>query len=526
MADDKLDQLAADARNELRHRLEARPPDLRRLAQQRRTRRRAFAGVAMAIVVVVVGLPLALRDGGDDTQITAGPSEDGSNTDLLRAGESRPLARAPLAGRSTMAAVWTGQEMLIWGGDGPDGQFDDGATYDPRTDAWTLLPTSPLTARNAPAAVWTGEEVILWGGSSRSGDHRDGAAYNPATRHWRPIAEAPFASAGRPVGLWTGSEMIVLAGFNSRDAAAYDPATDSWRTVPELPGQLQAPNPVGAWANGQIFTVVQSNGTALAEPPRLVSLRPDNDGWSDEGELPSGQAVLAGTGDALLVAAHSESFTLIDGDRSEIAVAPEGVAVGDTPSVWTGTELVLWEGDTASVVDPAARTWRSVPAGDSSPRTQPAVVWADGVLLAWGGFPDHAGGLMLRLPDAGQGETSSSPPASSAQGATAVWDIDSDDPPDSTSGSFIAMVTRLGCSGGETGEVLDPTVVIEEERIVVTFTVEALDGAHTCPGNNQVPYEVHLDEPVGRRELVDGACLSEEAASTSFCAEGAVRWRP
>lgn len=398
MTDDNLDQLVANARIELRQRLAASPPDIRRLAQHARARRRALSGVVAAVVVVAFAVPLALRDHDEASRITAGPSPTGSNTDLLRPGESRPLAGAPLPGRSTMAAVWTGQQMLIWGGDGPTGQFADGATYDPRSDTWTLLPDSPLSARNAPAAVWTGEEVILWGGSSRAGDHRDGAAYNPATRRWRTIAEGPFASAGRPVGVWTGTEMIVLAGFNSRDAAAYDPAADRWRTLPNLPGQLQAPNPVGVWTGDEVFTVIQSNGPTPAEPPRLVSLRPAGDTWSNEGDLPSGQAVLASTGDALLVAAGSESFELQNGDRRQIAPAPAGVVVGDTSSVWTGTELLLWEGDTASAIDPAAATWHSIPAGGSSRRTQPAVVWADGVLLAWGGFPDHADGVMLRPP--------------------------------------------------------------------------------------------------------------------------------
>lgn len=398
MADDNVDQLVANARIELRQTLAATPPEIQGLAQRARARRRVLSGVVAAIVMIAVALPLALRDRDEPSEIIAGPSPAGSNADLLRPGESRPLARAPLVGRSTMAAVWAGQQMLIWGGDGPNGQFADGATYDPRADTWTLLPDSPLSARNAPAAVWTGEEVILWGGSSSSGDHRDGAAYNPATRRWRSIAEAPFTSAGRPVGLWTGSEMIVLAGFNSRDAAAYDPAANRWRAMPDLPGQLQAPNPVAVWTNDEVITVVQSNGPTPATPSRLVSLQPDGDAWSSVRDLPSGQVVLASTGDGLLVAVGLDSFELLGGDSREIAVAPAGVAVGDTPSVWTGTELLLWEGDTASAIDPAARTWQSIPAGDSSRRTQPAVVWADGVLLAWGGFPDHAGGVMLRPP--------------------------------------------------------------------------------------------------------------------------------
>lgn len=398
MADDNVDQLVANARIELRQRLTSTPPELQGLAQRARARRRALSGAVAALVIVAVAVPVSLRGQEEPSAIIAGPSPGGSNADLLRPGESRPLTRAPLAGRSTMAAVWTGRQMLIWGGDGPDGQFADGATYDPRADAWTLLPRSPLSARNAPAAVWTGEEVILWGGSSGSGDHRDGAAYNPVTRRWRSIPEAPFASAGRPVGLWTGTEMIVLAGFNSRDAAAYNPVANRWRALPDLPGQVQAPNPVGAWARDEVVTVVRPSGPTPAAPQRLVSLQPDGDAWSSVRDLPSGQAVLASTGDALLVAVGSKSFELLGGDSTEVAVAPAGVAVGDTPSVWTGTELLLWEGDTVSAIDPAARTWQPIAAGDSAPRTQAGVVWADGVLLAWGGFPDHAGGVMLRPP--------------------------------------------------------------------------------------------------------------------------------
>src|SRR5688572_27684031 len=248
MADGDVDRLVAAARNELRNRLDLAPPDLGRLAQRARTRRWTLSGAVAALVLVGVAVPLALRDREGESQVVAGPSLGRAKADLLRPGESRALRESPLAGRSTMAAVWTGKEMLVWGGDGPNGQFDDGAMYDPRADAWTLLPQAPLSPRNAPAAVWTGEEVVLWGGSSSAGSYRDGAAYNPATHRWRSIAQGPFASAGRPVAVWTGSQMVVLAGFNSREVAAYDPARDRWRTLPELPGQLQAPNPVGVWA--------------------------------------------------------------------------------------------------------------------------------------------------------------------------------------------------------------------------------------------------------------------------------------
>jgi hypothetical protein len=112
-------------------------------------------------------------------------------------------------------------------------------------------------------------------------------------------------------------------------------------------------------------------------------------------------------------------------------------------------------------------------------------------------------------------------------GATAVWGIDMARPPTKGSKSFTALVIRMGCSNGKTGKVFDPTVSAEEDQIVVTFTVKPLppDG-YKCPGNDQVPHLVKLDEPVGDRKLVDGACLAGEAASTSYCVDGPVRWPP
>ena len=111
---------------------------------------------------------------------------------------------------------------------------------------------------------------------------------------------------------------------------------------------------------------------------------------------------------------------------------------------------------------------------------------------------------------------------------TAVWDVDANEPPTPSSTSITALVTRLGCSGGETGKVLDPVVSADGEQVVVTFSVESLppDGEYECPANDAVPYVVELDEPLGDREIVDGACLQGEAASTSHCAEGAIRWPP
>src|SRR5262245_44748081 len=96
--------------------------------------------------------------------------------------------------RGESFAFWTGQEMLVRGGNHNDGcpcQRGDGARYDPAKDEWT-----PISAVGAPepregaTAVWTGKEMIVWGGETYEGhtDLNDGARYNPSTDTWTPVS--------------------------------------------------------------------------------------------------------------------------------------------------------------------------------------------------------------------------------------------------------------------------------------------------------------------------------------------------
>jgi hypothetical protein len=86
-------------------------------------------------------------------------------------------------------------------------------------------------------------------------------------------------------------------------------------------------------------------------------------------------------------------------------------------------------------------------------------------------------------------------------------------------------VTRLGCASGVTGEVLEPVVAYEPDQIVITVDVARFTaGAADCQGNDVVVVTVQLDEPIGQRPLVDGACLEGEAADTSFCVSD-TRWQ-
>lgn len=137
-------------------------------------------------------------------------------------------------------------------------------------------------------------------------------------------------------------------------------------------------------------------------------------------------------------------------------------------------------------------------------------------------------GSWMRRTQPSKPATTTPSTTSRGQGEPAVWFISSHDDVTNASKSFTAFVTRLGCNGGVTGAVLQPTIDARDTRIVVTFTVKAAPpGAHTCQGNDRVPIVVDLGEAIGKRQLVDGACRSgQAAATTSFCVEGSVRWKP
>src|SRR4029453_16803892 len=74
--------------------------------------------------------------------------------------------------RAGQTVVWTGSEMIIWGGGtssfGPF--FNTGGRYNPSTDSWSATSTSSAPgARGYHTAVWTGSEMIIWGGEDGSG---------------------------------------------------------------------------------------------------------------------------------------------------------------------------------------------------------------------------------------------------------------------------------------------------------------------------------------------------------------------
>src|SRR5260370_37365047 len=101
--------------------------------------------------------------------------------------------------------------MNGWGGVNAGSTFNTGGRYSPSTDSWIATSTTnaPL-ARGGHTAVWTGSEMIVWGGVNQSvGRH------NPARNSWKPTStiNAP-AGRARHTAVCTGRAMIAWGGTN------------------------------------------------------------------------------------------------------------------------------------------------------------------------------------------------------------------------------------------------------------------------------------------------------------------------
>jgi hypothetical protein len=162
---------------------------------------------------------------------------------------------APSA-RTGHTAVWTGTEMIVWGGSGNS----TGGKYNPMTDSWTATTTTNApTGRDGHKAVWTGSEMIVWGGVGNSGYLNTGGKYNPSMDTWAATStiNAPTARASH-TAVWTGTEMIVWGGsisgptfFNT--GGRYNPITDSWTATSTTNAPTARNSHTAVWTDGEMI---------------------------------------------------------------------------------------------------------------------------------------------------------------------------------------------------------------------------------------------------------------------------------
>jgi N-acetylneuraminic acid mutarotase len=328
--------------------------------------------------------------------------------------------------RAQHVAVWTGAEMIVWGGQEFDGTGfrNDGGRYDLATNSWS--PTS--TGANVPTpsafaqAVWTGTEMIVWGGLWFGTPLGTGARYKPSTNTWIPMTatNAPDARLFH-TAVWTGTEMIVWGGWNEtvrfNSGGRYDPARNLW-TPTSLGTGVPAPRNghVAVWTGTEMIVWSGNDGSQTFD--NGARYHPGLGAWTAIPSLaPSRSGAKAvWTGSSMIVWSGRDRFAndLNSGGKFDPVFAGTGIwtptstvgvplARSGPSAVWTGAEVVFWGGyanpifvNTGGRYNPSTNSWRPTsPVGAPFPRGGHSAVWTGTEMIVFGGgYPTlSTGGL-------------------------------------------------------------------------------------------------------------------------------------
>jgi N-acetylneuraminic acid mutarotase len=323
---------------------------------------------------------------------------------------------APSA-RASHTAVWTGSEMLVWGG---TSATSEGYRYQSATDTWT-----PMSTTNAPSprwghtAVWTGSEMIIWGGRVGTAYTwlNDGARYNPVTDTWQALmlSNAPEARAEH-TAVWTGSEMIIWGGRNGgffaeypQAGGRYDPSTDTWQSMALVDAPSGRTGHAAAWSGSELIIwggrySITSDFLYLASGRRY---NPATNTWSpvSTDNAPSARALLSGvwTGSEMIVWGGFDGSQYFNSGARYDPLADNWLPTAQDDAVlarwghsavWTGNYMIIWGGNTGrlgGIYDPASNTWGyTATLNAPSGRTSHSALWTGSDMLIWGGISGTA----------------------------------------------------------------------------------------------------------------------------------------
>lgn len=357
------------------------------------------------------------------TTTSCGPLEEPADLEV----SVSALPPSPIDRRQGHGLVWSGEEVLVWGGHGSNQRepFPDGAAYSPRTDSWRLLPESELEPRTRHSTVMVGEQMLVWGGfapthSGGPDGHlaRDGALYDPESDSWEPIAQAPRGRASAR-GVAAEEHVVFTGGNSARNEdvfLVYSVQEDTWHTIPFESADEALTVYDLTFANGRVVAVGASpTGVSLAsfgptdesttfrESPELSEVAPDH---VFVGLAPSFDD------EALLALRDQEGVGLYEigpDDRPELLDELEHSAF--RPPVWSLTHpLMAGEMDTVeglgllSTGPGEFSLWH--PETGRSHRLQrealsdycgPLVPIADGVMIGWGGLGCETAGIRTDI---------------------------------------------------------------------------------------------------------------------------------
>ncbi|MFV0542425.1 MAG: Kelch repeat-containing protein [Marinicella pacifica] len=361
--------------------------------------------------------------------------------------------------RYSHTAVWTGNEMIVWGGNGGNA-LNVGGRYNPTTDSWQATSTiNAPSRRNDHTAVWTGSEMIVWGGVGYDYDYiNSGGRYNPVTDSWQPtqMNNAPLARISH-TAIWSGHEMIVWGGHDNdyanilNSGGRYNPSTDSWQTTSTTNAPSELNPHTSIWTGSEMIVwgnyYSRSNDAFLNTGGRY---NPVTDSWqpTSTANAPSVTNPLTAvwTGSEMIVwgtyYSRSHGGYINSGGRYNPSTDSwQAIETLNAPSVrghtaiWTGAEMIVWGGyygsnntslNSGGRYNPATDSWQAITTTNApSAREYHAAIWTGSEMIIWGGYSSNStylnsGGRYNPLTDTWQATATNSAPLTKTH-HSAIW---------------------------------------------------------------------------------------------------------
>lgn len=332
------------------------------------------------------------------------------------------IAKAPIPGLAGAASVWTGEELVVVGGEDPDGTRRlDAAAYDPVANRWRRLDSTPIALGSDVRAFAVRDEVWVfpeWRPPSRKSDAiANGTSPPPSlalslsTGAWRVLASsrdlvAPVVSDGQAFAIDPQVESSIMR---------LDEATATWIKSVDLP--REARDGRQGWqsiasANGAAFFLPGAvrdhdvfidpfDGSVRRVPSVGLTTTPFRQGWASEHyyELGGRGILLLGVersddgGDpstsAHILEVGSQRWKQLPGPPFEENTGWQVASAGRWAFVIGGIEGTVRadaQGSVATVLDAPRRRWYELPSGNVDLRRAGHVaVWTGGELIVWGG---------------------------------------------------------------------------------------------------------------------------------------------
>lgn len=270
---------------------------------------------------------------GDDDSPRSEP--DGTVPTIELASKRDSRARRPLLVAAAAVAVVVIAGLAVAGGG--DSETTTTATNGVRPPdgfgSWETIPDAPIPAPSYPVSAWTGKESFFWAGSNlkRNVAYSAAAAFDPVEGTWRDVDEPGWGHPGLVGAVLDGH----LYAFAKGTVGRFDVDTGDWMELPSIDGvELRSI----AAGDGTLWGLGAVAGDLGTDPILAIAeYVPESGVWR-------------------------QAPTTLDGPPA--VTAWDALGDLDQPVLWTGSAVVVWDGQEGISYWPREQRWTELPTLD------------------------------------------------------------------------------------------------------------------------------------------------------------------